>query len=188
VAAAFLATLLSGGCSSMNNTEKGVLGGGAIGAGTGAIVGHALGNTGAGALVGAGVGALSGGLIGNGIDESEKKTEAKIAAATAASRPPLGMTDIAQMSQQHISDSVIIEQIRSTGSVYQLSPTDIYWLKQNGVSDTVVREMQETATRYPRRVYTATPVYPAPVYERVYVYDPPPPVSFGIGYTHYRRW
>jgi len=186
----FLAALLPCGCANLSNTENGLLGGGAIGAGTGAIVGNALGNTGAGALIGAGVGALSGGLVGNALDESEKKAQARaVAAATAvAPRTPLGMTDVAQMAQQHISDGVIIGQIRSTGSVYNLSPSDIYWLKENGVSDPVIHEMQLTANRQPRRVYTTTPVYEAPaVYERVYIYDPPPRVGIGVGYTHFHR-
>ena len=44
-AAAFSLVVLCG-CSTMSNTDKGVLEGGAIGAGTGAIIGHAAGNTG----------------------------------------------------------------------------------------------------------------------------------------------
>src|SRR5438067_9082854 len=93
-----LTALLACGCSSMSNTEKGVGVGGLLGAGTGALIGHATGHTGAGALIGAGVGAVSGGLIGNAVDESEKKTEAKIAAVAAASQPgPMGVTDVVQM-------------------------------------------------------------------------------------------
>jgi hypothetical protein len=178
-----LPVLLACGCSSMSNTEKGVGAGGLIGAGTGAVVGHALGHTGAGALVGAGVGALSGGLIGHAVDESERKTDAKLAAASAAPRGPLGITDVAQMAQAHVADDVIISQIRTTGSVYRLSATDTIWLKQNGVSDCVVQEMLATANRVPRRVYTATPVY-----EPVYVVEPPPPVSVGVGFGYARRW
>src|SRR5436305_7975379 len=98
--------LLACGCQSLSPTEKGVAGGGLIGAGTGALVGNAVGHTGAGALIGAGVGAVSGGLIGNSIDQSEKKTEAQIAAATATTRGPLGVTDVVQMAQAHVSDDV----------------------------------------------------------------------------------
>src|SRR5262249_30982597 len=80
--------VLTCGCSSMNTTEKGVGIGAGLGAGTGALIGSATHNTGAGALIGAGVGALAGGLTGHAIDESEKKTDAKIAAAAAQARPP----------------------------------------------------------------------------------------------------
>jgi hypothetical protein len=169
--AAVLPALLACGCSSLSHTENGALAGGAIGAGTGAIIGHATGHTGPGALIGAGVGALSGGLIGHAMDKSEEK-QAQIAA-----QGQIGMTDVVQMTQSHVSDDIIINQIRTTGTVFRLSGNDITWLKQNGVSDAVVYEMQATATRYPRRVYTA-----APVYEPVYVYDPPP-VSVGVGFV-----
>ncbi len=172
--AAALPFALCCGCSSMSNTDQGILGGGAIGAGTGALIGNATGHTGAGALIGAGVGAVTGGLIGNAEDKHEQKTQEAIAAAQAQQQ--IGLTDIVQMTQQHISDPVIISQIRSSHSVYQLSAQDTIWLKQNGVSDAVITEMMATA-RYPRRVYTAAPVYGEPVY----VVEPPPPVAVGVG-------
>src|SRR6266404_2356099 len=92
--------LMLTGCSSMSNTDAGVLGGGAIGAGTGAIVGKALGNTGAGALIGAGVGAVTGGLIGHSEDKKEERAEAR--AIAAANAKALGLTDVAQMTRAGI--------------------------------------------------------------------------------------
>jgi len=175
--AAVLPLGLACGCAGLSHTENGALAGGGIGAATGAIIGGATGHAGGGALIGAGVGALTGGLIGDAADKSEQR------AAAAAQARQLGLTDVAQMSQQHISDAVIVGQIRSTGSVYRLSPTDIVWLKQNGVSDYVINEMQATAYRYPHRVYTAAPVYG----EEVYVVDPPPPVGVGVGVTYVGR-
>ncbi len=174
------------GCSTMTPTENGVLGGGALGGVTGAVVGNALGNTGAGAVIGTGIGAVAGGLTGNAIEESENRKIQAVAAQQQAARQ-LGVTDIAQMSQGRVSDSVIIGQIRSTGSVYQLSPTDIQWLKENGVSDPVVLEMQQTAMRRPV-VYGRGP---RPVYvveEPVYVGPPPPVIGVGFGYGRCRHW
>src|SRR5207237_971142 len=110
--------LLACGCSTMNNTERGAGAGGLIGAGTGALIGSATGPTAGGALIGAGVGAVSGGRIGNAIDKSEQKTAA-IAAANSQPRGPLGITDVAQMARAHVTDQVIISQIRSTGSVFR---------------------------------------------------------------------
>ena len=176
-----LPVLLTTGCSSLSNTEGGALAGGALGAGTGALIGKATGHTGAGALIGAGVGAVSGGLVGNAIDKSEEKTAAMVAAANNPPRGPLGITDVAQLAQAHVSDQVIIDQIRTTGSVFHLSSTDTIWLKQNGVSDPVVQEMLATANRYPRRVYSPAP---APVY----VVEPPPPVAVGVGFGYHGRW
>jgi uncharacterized protein YcfJ len=175
----------------MSSTDKGVLGGGAIGAGTGALIGSATGHAGAGAAIGAAVGGLSGGLIGNEIDENKKKTDAQIAAVQASqaeqapARGPLTLPEIATMAQQGISDAVIISQIRSTRSIYNLTPNDIAWLKSQNVSDGVVMEMQATATRVVPRVY-ARPVY-APPPEVVYV-EPYRPVGFGVTYVGGRRW
>lgn len=187
---ALVAALLPCGCASLNHTEKGALGGAGLGGVAGGIIGHQLGDTAAGAAIGAGLGGIAGGLTGHAIDESERKTDARIQAAAAQARAPLGLTDVIQMTQQHISDDLIINQIRASGSVYTLSPNDIYLLKSNGVSDAVIREMQATGYRPPRRVYSEVPVYPAPVCERVYVYPaPPPPPVFGVGlgYTRYGR-
>ena len=57
-------TFASVGCSTMNQTEKGVLGGGAIGAGVGTLIGHATGNPKTGAVVGGLLGAGVGGTAG----------------------------------------------------------------------------------------------------------------------------
>lgn len=67
MAACVLVALLSSGCSGqpLTTREKGLLGGGALGAGTGAIIGAAVGHPGAGAAIGGGLGALAGGVIGN---------------------------------------------------------------------------------------------------------------------------
>jgi Glycine zipper len=179
---------LTSGCESMNHTDKGVLGGGAIGGATGAIIGSATGHTGAGAAIGAGVGALTGGLVGNEMDQSEAKTKAQIAqaSATVPAQGPLSLPEIAQMAHNGLSDSVIIGQIRSTRSVYVLTPQDLEWLKSQQVSDVVVLEMQATANRAPppSRVY-ARPYYGPDV---VYVEPYAPPVGVGFSYTRVRRW
>jgi hypothetical protein len=45
--------------------------------------------------------------------------------------------------------------------------------------------MFATANRYPRRYYSATPVYTQPVYV---VEQPPPPVAVGVGFGYRSRW
>ena len=49
----------------LSTREKGFLWGGGIGAGSGAIIGAAVGHPAAGALIGGGTGLLAGGLIGD---------------------------------------------------------------------------------------------------------------------------
>jgi outer membrane lipoprotein SlyB len=173
-----LTAVVACGCSSMNNTEKGVGVGAALGAGTGALLGAATHNAAAGAAIGAGVGAVAGGVVGHDVDQQEKQKQAQLAAAQAAQAKMLTLPDVAQMTQQHIADPIIINQIHATHSVYALTANDIQWLKSSGVSDAVILEMQATANQPvvvapARRVYVAQPGY---------VYDPPPPpVAVGLG-------
>jgi hypothetical protein len=171
---ALMPSLLVCGCESMSNGEKGALAGGGIGAGTGAIIGSATHNTGAGAVIGGAVGALAGGLTGHAIDESERKQQAQLAAATAQpATGPMTIEDVIKLVQTPVSDPIIINQIRTSRTIFTLTPPDIQALKANGVSDEVVAEMQATAYRYPRRVYTSAPIY--------VVEPPPPPIGVGVG-------
>ncbi len=168
--------LMLSGCEGMNNTDKGVLAGGGLGAATGAIIGSATGHAGAGTAIGAALGGIAGGLTGNAIDKSEERQETRAAAIAAANKPasaPLSIVDIANLAQQRVTDGLIINQIRTTGSTYRLTAQDIMFLKNNQVSDQVIAEMQSTAARVPvTRMYSPTP--------------PPPQVGVSIGYQHYR--
>jgi hypothetical protein len=186
-----LLIVLASGCETLSTTDRGVIGGGLIGAGTGAVVGNAVGDTAAGALVGGAVGAVSGGLVGNAIERSERKQDAKLAAATAPPyNGPLDLPAVVMLTQQGVSEDVIINQIHTTGSVFHLNPNDLVYLQQNRVSDRVIQAMQRTASGPPPRGYPGphpVAVYPAPVY----VMPPPPPppvrVGFGFGFSNCGR-
>jgi outer membrane lipoprotein SlyB len=166
------------GCSSMNNTESGALTGGVLGAGVGAIAGAACRNPAAGAAIGAGIGAVTGGLLGHSADKAEQKAEDQAAASLRAQmeQQKQGVQDIATLAQQHVSDPILIQQIRTAGIVYRLSAEDIQFLKGNGVSDPVILAMQETANAGP--VAVAQPVY--------VVRPAPPPVAIGFRYGYWR--
>jgi hypothetical protein len=184
---AALAPMCLGGCQSMSNTDKGLLTGGALGATAGGLIGAVTRHPVAGAAIGAGLGAAAGGLTGAAIDNSERKAEARAAAAAAAAAPPvppLSLKDVVDLTASGASDTVIVNQIRVTGSIYYLSAQDILYLQNSGVREPVISEMQATAYRVPRRIYS-----PAPVVQPVYVYPPPPPpppIGLGVGFT-FRR-
>lgn len=55
----------------LSTREKGTLGGGALGAGTGAIIGAAVGAPGAGAAIGGALGAGTGFVVGNALQNGE---------------------------------------------------------------------------------------------------------------------
>ncbi len=133
------------------HTDEGAVAGGLVGAGTGAVVGHALGNTGAGALVGAGVGVLGGAAIGSSIDESEARNRALIAArlgrqlAAGAVSPE----DVAAMSRAGVNEEVIINQIRAHGVSRPLVAGDLIALQQQGVTPRVIEVMQQSLAQAP---------------------------------------
>jgi hypothetical protein len=187
----------------MNHTERGVLAGGALGTAAGLGVGALAGapKTGAfiGGLGGAGLGAIAGGHK----DDKERREREVIhanAVATAeaqAQQSRMGISDVMHMTREGHDDQVIINQIRSTGSTFQLVPTDLDMLKNNGVSPRVIAEMQSARpvsggprvyVREPRptTVIVQEPVYPGPVYVRPYCYHPRPVVYVG-GHFHHRH-
>ncbi|MEA2625771.1 MAG: Glycine zipper [Candidatus Binatota bacterium] len=67
-------TLLLAACASgpLTGREKGALAGGALGAGTGAIIGHQSGHKGKGAVIGGAAGALGGAIIGDQMDAQRR--------------------------------------------------------------------------------------------------------------------
>jgi hypothetical protein len=187
----------SAGCEHMNNTEKGAGIGGALGAGAGLAIGAATGNPRTGAAVGGLLGAGTGALVGNDVDRQEKRDrDIQQAVATAqvqAQQQRMGLTDVVHMVQQGHDDQVIINQIRTTGSSFQLSSSDLDYLKNSGVSARVIAEMQAAravspvATRVVGPPSTTTviyeqPLYPPPYYARP-VYVAPGPVFVG-GFYH----
>lgn len=82
-----LVALLGSGCAApLTAREKGVLGGGALGAGAGALIGsqvHGRNTTAKGALIGGAIGALGGGLVGDqmyGQDQRQTSQEYEVEA------------------------------------------------------------------------------------------------------------
>jgi hypothetical protein len=125
----------------------------------------------AGGLIGAG----AGGLVGAGVDASREKKAERAAAAEVAIRAP-SLEDVVKMTQAAVPANQIIDQIRTSGVVYQLTSDQLVWLNQQGVHPSVIQEMQATAYRTPRRVvYTAAP-------PPVYVVEPAPVVGVGVGF------
>lgn len=197
---------LSTGCSSMSNTASGGLAGGAIGAGAGTLIGAATGNPKTGAVVGGLLGAGVGTAVGADADRQERaeirRTHAEVAQAQAAAQPgPLSMDDVVNMSRPNpqtgakVSDDVLVDYIRTSRTRFDLTPADIRYLTDSGVSDRVVREMMNTKTARvaiapppPRTVVVQEPVvvYERPWYRPVYVAPPPPPIGFGFSYVKVR--
>ena len=158
-----------------DRTASGALAGGAIGAGSGAIIGSMSHNAGAGALIGGAIGALTGGIIGHSMDQQQRETLERQSPQTMQrieQGQPLGVADIKALAKAGVSDEVIISQIRNSHVAYHLSTADIIDLKDAGVSEKVIDFMINTAS------YSSAPPPPPPPpadYQEVVVAQPPPP-------------
>lgn len=199
---ALLAAVTAGGsgCASMNNTERGALGGGVVGGALGTAVGAATGRPLAGAAIGAAAGTAGGALIGNDIDKQENHrkdiaaavADAQAQAQAAAQRMTIG--DVIEMTKAGQNETIIINQIRKSRSTFDLSANEVNALKANGVSDRVIAEMQVAqgpppaparvvVREQPRTViYESAPVYVAPA---PYYYAPRP--YYGGSFVYIRR-
>lgn len=177
--------LLAGcGCSTMNNTQADALGGGAAGAVAGGLLsrGSPFGIL-VGGLLGTGVGAMIGSNQDR-ADRDQKIVQAQAQAAAAQAARQMSLQEIVQMSQTGVSDGIIIQQINATGSVFALSASDIQYLHDQRVSEQVISVMLSRRYR-PPVVVAPGPVYAAPPPGTVVIVDPgpppPPPIGVGIG-------
>lgn len=186
----------AGGCQGLNNTQNGALVGSGIGAVTGAIIGDHSGHAGGGAAIGALAGGLGGALIGNAQDAQEQRDAAIAQAHYAqqqrqAAATALRNADLVKYAQNGIGDDVIIQSVRTRGGQFDLSPDAIIALKQSGVSDRVLLEVQRMGEAAPTTVVPAggPPAVIAPPPPQVVVVRPQPAVRFGVvvGPRPYRR-
>ena len=142
------------GCETKAGT--GALVGGAAGAGIGAIIGHnSHGRTGSGALIGGAVGALGGALVGNEMDKADKKKEDEERYRASDDRYTyrdtryaagrVSQEDVIAWTNRGMRDGDIMDRIDRSGTVFHLSAADENHLRDSGVSESVIRDMKDTA-------------------------------------------
>lgn len=195
VAATLAATLAA--CYTPDGHRDHVGSGALMGAGGGAAIGAMADrrNPGAGALIGAAAGALTGGLIGHSIEQQERARNRPVTVVQPAQVAPVpavnptSLADIKNMSQAGVSDEVIINQIITTRSVYQLTADAIVDLNRAGVSAKVINHMINTpGAAVPSPVgVTVTQAPPPPRVETVYVAPGPEYAWVGGEWVWYGR-
>jgi hypothetical protein len=83
---------------------------------------------------------------------------------------PYGVEDVLKLSRAQVSEDVTLSFIRNSGTIYNLAPKDIVYLKNEGVSDRVIGAMLDQGKSVPTITGTqagsaTTPTAPqAPVY------------------------
>src|SRR6478736_4732701 len=56
---------------------------------------------------------------------------------------PYGVAEVLKLSQAKVGDDIISSYIQNSGTVYNLGPSDIVYLKEQGVSERIVNQMLE---------------------------------------------
>jgi len=193
LAAALLGT---GGCESLPGTpgEQGAVIGGAGGAAAGAVVGgehHRL----VGALLGGALGAGGGYLIGANKDRitGHDTAGAQAAAQNAQTHPAtpamalnaptadlngdgfVTMDEVVAMKQAGFPDQQILDKMRATGQVFELTPEQQAYLRNNGVSQYIIDQIPEINRDVREQLYNQQPPPPPPMNPSLNQPVPPPP-------------
>jgi len=153
------------GCQNLPGTSRSQ--GAVIGGITGAVVGAVIAknNRLLGTLIGAAIGAGGGYLIGMAAEHSagnEKDRQAAIEAARKASENPARAEDVANartadlnndgfvtmdeviaMKQANLNDTEMVDRLRASGQVFELTEEQEQYLVDRGISRSVIAEMEK---------------------------------------------
>lgn len=80
-------------------------------------------------------------LAGNILAQDSTAANSTPAAVQSAPQLSYGVPQVLQLSQAKVSDGTIVAYIRNSGTIYALDANQIVYLKQQGVSDTVLNTM-----------------------------------------------
>jgi hypothetical protein len=196
-------SLLSVSAWGQGNTQRGAAFGGLAGAVAGGIIGENNDEAGAGALIGGVLGAVTGATVGNARDREQQayvrnqyyQQQQQALQTQQARQQAVSLADVAHMSRSGLSDALIINHIQQRGIQLRLEVSDIITLHGQGVSETVISQMQNATVGTPNASVSAPPrsapvvVQPAPVIvrERYYRSYPVSPWHDPHHYYHHPR-
>ena len=90
----------------------------------------------------------------------------------APAKLPYGVDDVLKLSRAHVSEDIIVNYIQNTGTIYNLNPQDLVYLRDQGVSDRVVNAMLDERKKLIAEASTQAPYAPQPMTQA-----PPPDTS-----------
>ena len=68
---------------------------------------------------------------------------------SAPAKLPYGVEDVLKLTRAQVSEDVTLNFIRNSGTIYNLAPTDIVYLRNQGVSDRVINTMLDQRKAVP---------------------------------------
>jgi hypothetical protein len=75
---------------------------------------------------------------------------------------PYGVDDVLKLSRAQVSEDIIVNYIQNSGIAYNLRPTELVYLKEQGVTDRVVNAMLDERKRVIAEAAAAAQTPPAP--------------------------
>ncbi len=75
-------------------------------------------------------------------------------ADTGAVKLPYGVEDVLKLSRAQVSEDIILNYIHNSGTIYNLAPKDIVYLRNEGVSDRVINAMMDQRKNVPAEAAT----------------------------------
>jgi hypothetical protein len=78
---------------------------------------------------------------------ADAETPANSVAAAEAPKLPYGAGDVLKLTKAQLSEDVIATYVRNSGTAYNLTASEIVYLKHEGVSDRIINVMQEQKTK-----------------------------------------
>src|SRR5438128_4692372 len=72
---------------------------------------------------------------------AQSATDAPSVAANATVKLPYGVDDVLKLSRAKVNEDIIQSYIQNSGTIYNLGPNDIVYLRDQGVSDRVLNAM-----------------------------------------------
>ena len=150
LALAFIASPLN----AQTQTQKGAVAGGVAGAILGGIAGHQNDETPEGIAIGGAVGAIAGGLLGRAQDNQivrdyqhqqhrAQQHQQQVFQQQQRIQAAVSVNDVITLAQSGVNDTLIINQMRSSGVRQKIGVREIIVMHQNGVSEAVIHEMQQ---------------------------------------------
>jgi hypothetical protein len=76
---------------------------------------------------------------------------------------PYGVEDVLKLSRAQVSEDVTLNYIRNSGTIYNLAPNDIVYLRNQGVSDRVINTMIDQRKNVPAEAAAQSAMPQAPV-------------------------
>jgi len=84
------------------------------------------------------------------------------AAPSALPKLPYGVDDVLKLSRAQISDDIVLNYIHNSGTIYNLGPQEIVYLRNQGVSDRVINAMLDQRKQVTEPAAQTAPVPSAP--------------------------